>query len=180
MIWLFRFIFLGALYYFIWMVIKQLSAGIWVPEARTGAPGEQPRREPRANGRTGRVPAKLVLPEGPGKTKVWVKTRGKAGGRSTLGPGGVLPLRRRLTFGRARANDVLVEDPFASSKHAVVYLDQAGYWVRDLGSTNGTLVNGRRARGPVRLRSGDALQLGETMFSFRDGGGAFDEGRGQE
>jgi pSer/pThr/pTyr-binding forkhead associated (FHA) protein len=41
------------------------------------------------------------------------------------------------------------------------------YWVEDLGSTNGTLVNGRKLTGPVPLQKGDRLQVGRTVLELR-------------
>jgi hypothetical protein len=69
------------------------------------------------------------------------------------------------TIGRTRNNDIQVDAPSVSRKHAQIALTDAGYVVRDLGSENGTFVNGERiAEQP--LTDGDLLHFGGIGFSF--------------
>ena len=68
-----------------------------------------------------------------------------------------------LTIGRGGQNDrVLSGDDFASARHVRVEARRDGVWVQDLGSTNGTYVNGSRVAGAQRLALGDVLRVGET------------------
>ena len=68
-----------------------------------------------------------------------------------------------LTIGRGGQNDlVLVGDEFASARHVRIESRRDGVWVQDLGSTNGTYVNGSRLAGAQRLAPGDVLRVGET------------------
>jgi pSer/pThr/pTyr-binding forkhead associated (FHA) protein len=68
-----------------------------------------------------------------------------------------------LTIGRAGDNTVvLARDDFASARHARVEAQRDGLWIIDLGSTNGTLVNGDRIDGRRRLRDGDVVKVGDT------------------
>jgi pSer/pThr/pTyr-binding forkhead associated (FHA) protein len=68
-----------------------------------------------------------------------------------------------LTIGRTGDNGVvLARDDFASARHARVEAQRDGLWVIDLGSTNGTFVNGRRIDGRARLRQGDVVKVGDT------------------
>lgn len=68
-----------------------------------------------------------------------------------------------LTIGRAAQNDLaLAGDEFASARHARIEARRDGVWVQDLGSTNGTYVNGTRIEGAHRLEPGDVLRVGET------------------
>ncbi len=68
-----------------------------------------------------------------------------------------------LTVGRGGQNDLPLEgDEFASSRHARVENRRDGVWVQDLGSTNGTFVNGARVEGARKLAPGDVLRIGET------------------
>ncbi|HXH98452.1 MAG TPA: FHA domain-containing protein [Gaiellaceae bacterium] len=68
-----------------------------------------------------------------------------------------------LTIGRAGENQiVLAGDEFASAQHARVEARRGGVWVHDLGSTNGTFVNGERVVGAQRLSPGDVLRVGAT------------------
>ena len=72
-----------------------------------------------------------------------------------------------VTIGRGPQNDVALEgDEFASARHVRVEPRGDGVWVQDLGSTNGTFVNGIRIEQPYRLEPGDLLRVGETDLRF--------------
>jgi len=72
-----------------------------------------------------------------------------------------------MTFGRAEDNVVaLPDDDYASGHHARVESGLDGTWVIDLGSTNGTYVNGERVDGRRRLHEGDRLQVGDTELEY--------------
>lgn len=70
------------------------------------------------------------------------------------------------TIGRASDCDVVLKNEFVSSKHAQIYKKGGKFWLDDLKSTNGTFVNGRRVRKPVRLKSGDIISFGTEEFKF--------------
>jgi pSer/pThr/pTyr-binding forkhead associated (FHA) protein len=75
----------------------------------------------------------------------------------------------RTTVGKAAENDVALEDdPMASRLHAILERFPAGWCVTDLGSSNGTWVNGNRIWSPHRLRHGDEIRVGQTRLVFRD------------
>jgi hypothetical protein len=68
-----------------------------------------------------------------------------------------------LTIGRGGQNDLVLDgDEFASARHARIEARRDGVWVQDLGSTNGTYVNGQRIAAAHRLAPGDVLRVGET------------------
>ena len=70
-----------------------------------------------------------------------------------------------LTVGRAPGCGVaLPEDTFVSQLHARVYLLNGAAVAEDLGSTNGTYVNGKRLTTPQQIVKGDRLQVGNTIF----------------
>ena len=72
-----------------------------------------------------------------------------------------------LTVGRGGQNDVAIDgDEFASARHVRFEPRQDGVWVRDLGSTYGTYVNGIRIDGLRRLLPGDVVRVGETDLRF--------------
>jgi hypothetical protein len=72
-----------------------------------------------------------------------------------------------LTIGRGGQNDVSIEgDEFASARHARVEPRRDGVWVQDLGSTNGTHVNGVRIDRARKLAGGDVVRIGETELRF--------------
>jgi pSer/pThr/pTyr-binding forkhead associated (FHA) protein len=78
----------------------------------------------------------------------------------------------RVTVGKDAKNDVaLVGDRTVSRLHAAVERFASGWCVTDLGSRNGTYVNGERILGPRSLHPGDEIRVGEVRVVFRDGGG---------
>ena len=78
--------------------------------------------------------------------------------------GKVFLLEKNETFiGRDLSNDIVINDPEVSRRHARVYLQGGNYVIEDLGSTNGTTVNGQRLMGPHVLRPGELVVLGEHV-----------------
>jgi hypothetical protein len=72
-----------------------------------------------------------------------------------------------VTIGRGGQNTVSIDgDEFASSRHARVEPRRDGVWVNDLGSTNGTFVNGVRIDRPRKLVNGDVVRTGETELRY--------------
>ncbi len=76
-----------------------------------------------------------------------------------LGPAG-------MKVGRGPANDLVLEDSFASTNHAVFRTDGPEWVIQDLGSANGTRVNNARVSGFHVLKNGDVVQIGHTKFIF--------------
>jgi pSer/pThr/pTyr-binding forkhead associated (FHA) protein len=75
----------------------------------------------------------------------------------------------RTTIGKAAENDVAVEDDATASRlHAALERFPAGWCVTDLGSSNGTWVNGERIWSSHALRHGDEIRVGQTRLIFRD------------
>jgi FHA domain len=72
-----------------------------------------------------------------------------------------------ITIGRGGQNDIAIDgDEFASARHVRFEPRRDGVWVTDLGSTNGTYVNGVRIDGARRLAAGDVVRVGETDLRF--------------
>ena len=72
-----------------------------------------------------------------------------------------------LTIGRSADNDVALDaDTFASTQHARVEPRRDGVWLEDIGSTNGTFLNGAQVSRPRRLTPGDVIRVGETDLRF--------------
>jgi len=95
---------------------------------------------------------------GPGAPSVLVR----------LGPDGgtPYPLGSRAVVGRLESCDVPVNDKSVSREHARLSRLRDGYVIEDLGSTNGTLVNGRRINEAVLLRPGDRVTIGSVDFRY--------------
>ncbi|MEB3337664.1 MAG: adenylate/guanylate cyclase domain-containing protein [Leptolyngbyaceae bacterium] len=71
------------------------------------------------------------------------------------------------TFGRSDDNNFVLPDRWISRNHAMLqFMENGEFYLIDLGSRNGTFVNGRRVNIPVKLQSGDSLTLGQTEMEF--------------
>lgn len=80
----------------------------------------------------------------------------------------VVALCQDRTVGRDASASLRLADPSASRLHLRLTVDGTGASVEDLGSRNGLRLNGRRVRGPRRLRSGDQLEVGESLLRYVD------------
>jgi pSer/pThr/pTyr-binding forkhead associated (FHA) protein len=135
--------FLVLLYLFIWRIVRTASRDIRVPqESFVLSPAQTP--APRGLGR-------LVVVTSP-----------------TLAQGREQALdSAAVTIGRAPQNDLeLSGDDFASARHARFEPRRDGVWVEDVGSTNGTFVNGVKLTAPKRLDPGDVVRVGSTDLRF--------------
>ena len=72
-----------------------------------------------------------------------------------------------IVLGRSEEADLVLGDPYASDFHMRLVAQESGMVLHDLGSTNGTYVNGRRVTAPTELRRGDTIQLGKTVMEVR-------------
>jgi hypothetical protein len=84
-------------------------------------------------------------------------------------PGGArVRLRGTCTLGRGSASDIVLADAKVSRKHALIQSQkQYEFWLLDLGSANGTFLNGRRITQPVLLRDRDQIEVGPFRLVFR-------------
>ncbi|MBV8344114.1 MAG: DUF3662 domain-containing protein, partial [Candidatus Eremiobacteraeota bacterium] len=80
-------------------------------------------------------------------------------------PDGVYSIRGKTRIGRNEESEIVLVDPSVSRAHAVVEIAEGEPVVRDVGSTNGTYLNGRRVRWHL-LRDGDELLFGDTKMRF--------------
>ena len=127
-------------------------------------PDEPPVRDEPESGRTmiyGRhTPIPEPLEERPRRREMPVLLLD--GKRLVVGPTGV-------TIGRSRQCDVVLNDPNVSRKHAEIR-PRGGAWVlADLGSTNGSILNGRRIEGPEVVNAGDEIEIGTSVITFELG-----------
>ena len=137
-----RWCFLALCYLFLWRVLRVITLELRVerlalPPAVEGAvPGPHDR-----SGRDRRgFRLAVVAPEGQA--------------------GQVFAVTDEESIGRAPGCGVRIDDTYVSQVHARVFRRDRHLFVEDLGSTNGTFVNGTRIDGPVRLRRGDRIQIG--------------------
>ena len=78
----------------------------------------------------------------------------------------LLQSSKQTTIGRERGNTIVLNDAAISRKHAQVYADSDGFYIRDLGSSNGVLLNQVRIGSPNRLSHGDRIVIGGLMLYF--------------
>jgi hypothetical protein len=86
-----------------------------------------------------------------------------AAGKSGYNEGRQFPLEAVTTLGRDLSNDIIVTDDYASSRHARIDRQEDGrFWLVDVGSRNGTQLNGRRIlpNDPMPLDPGDVISIG--------------------
>lgn len=138
-----RFIFLGLLYAFVFLVARLIYK-----ELRPAPP-----RQPSSTSKRERVKRKPTL--------VTLDARGR---RTRLN---AFAETDQVILGRGPECSVTLKDEFASNLHAKIYQVEGRYYVEDLGSTNGTYINGRRINYPTELRSGDSIKIGRTVMEFR-------------
>jgi hypothetical protein len=137
--------FLVLLYVFIWRIVRSASRDIITPnESFVLSPGLVVNESRLADGR-------LVVVKSP-----------------TLPAGDEHRLNgASLTVGRSSSNDIeLRDDGFASARHARFDPRPDGVWLEDVGSTNGTFVNGIMLERPRKLAPGDVVRVGETDLRY--------------
>lgn len=79
---------------------------------------------------------------------------------------GVYPLRPVTSIGRASANTVVLEDDYVSNEHAMLMLRGRQWWLEDLNSRNGTLLNDMRLDTPTVVSPGDIITIGSTRLKL--------------
>lgn len=103
-----------------------------------------------------------VIGAGPRKTGSGLALKVTAGPREILGVS--VPLTGPVIIGRSPDSDLVIADEFVSSSHARVVPSADGLVLEDLGSTNGTSVNGQPARRPLQLDAGDVIEVGTNRI----------------
>jgi hypothetical protein len=83
-------------------------------------------------------------------------------------PGHMFDVGAGARLGRAAASEVHIDDSYASAAHARVYRRAGRVYIEDLGSTNGTFVNGRQITRPVALEANDTVRIGDTELRYRE------------
>jgi hypothetical protein len=141
--------FLVLLYLFVWRVVRTAGRDLRLPQESFIL------KPALAGGAIGQAihPGRLVVESSPVLEE---------GAEYTLDSAAV-------TIGRGPQNAVSIEgDEFASSRHARIEPRRDGVWVTDLGSTNGTFVNGVQIDRPRKLVTGDVVRTGETELRYED------------
>lgn len=139
--------FLVLLYLFIWRIVRAVGRDLRLPQESFVLRPEGNLARGGAGIQTGRL---LVLKS------------------PALDEGDEIVLNSApLTVGRGEQNDIELEsDDFASARHARFEPRQDGVWIADMGSTNGTYVNGIQVERPRKLAGGDVVRVGQTDFQY--------------
>lgn len=150
-----KFGFLAVLYLFLFWVARSA-----LKDVRSGP--EQAYAGPRADfdDATGMYSASGAQHREHGEPKLRVNTG------AGLVPGSAYDLSDGATLGRGDQADIRLEDGFASARHARLVPQGDVMVLEDLGSTNGTYLNGEPLRGPQPLHPGDRIRIGDSEFSF--------------
>jgi FHA domain-containing protein len=90
----------------------------------------------------------------------------RVGTAAGLRAGAAYDLSEGALLGRGDQADIQLEDTFASSQHARLVPQGDVMVLEDLGSTNGTYLNGEPLRGPQPLHVGDSIRIGDSEFTF--------------
>jgi hypothetical protein len=147
-----KFGFIAVLYLFLLWIVRSALKDL----RRTASPA------PDATG----LHAAPVLDDGGGSSEEgWLVTE-RGGG---LSQGARFDLFGGLSIGRASNADVQIDDRYASGLHARIYAHRGHFYVEDLKSTNGTLLNDETLAGEAELMPGDLIRIGDTEFRFEPG-----------
>ncbi|MEA2475251.1 MAG: hypothetical protein QOE06_3166 [Thermoleophilaceae bacterium] len=152
---LLKFGFLAVLYLFLlWTVRSALKdmagTGRMPDEAEEGSGGDARKRGAAMDLRSGVRPRLEVV--------------------AALGyePGTAFEIDESATVGRSPTADVRIDDPYASSAHARIFPRGQFMYIEDMGSTNGTYLNGRQLRKPEQLRVADTIRIGDTEYRYQE------------
>ncbi|MGH3134113.1 MAG: FHA domain-containing protein [Gaiellaceae bacterium] len=146
-----KILFLVFLYGFIILVVRSATKDLGGAPQESIVLGAAEAEALRAElgGQTSARAARFLVLDGPG-----------------LRGGSKVDVRRATVVGRDDSSGIrLGDDEFASARHARIELRPDGVWVEDLGSTNGTFVNGERVTAE-RLEPGDVLRIGQTELEL--------------
>jgi pSer/pThr/pTyr-binding forkhead associated (FHA) protein len=145
--------FLVLLYLFVARAVRAVVLDVFGPRASRRRPRSRPSAPTRPVPRTGpgrparRLPKELVVSDESGRRTV--------------------PLKDSLTVGRAATCDVVVSDTYVSNVHARIFQRDGGWWLEDLGSTNGTYMNRTRVSSPTAIGPGDQVRMGKATLELR-------------
>ncbi len=126
-------------------------AGARTPSRRSSRPAKQPKatKPTKSRRRLPATPSRLVV----------VEPQERVGVEYPLGP--------EVTIGRASGCNIVLDEQYVSQVHTRLFTREGSIFAEDLGSTNGTWVNGARAVGQMPARLGDRIQIGNVVLEVR-------------
>lgn len=152
-----RFGFLALLWILVLLVVRTLRHDVSPSRSRTPqltsrmarTDSEQRRRRPHAAAKRPRQATRLIITEGP-----------LAGSTVPLSP-------TSITIGRSPSCTLVLEDSYASSRHARIFPKNGAWWLEDLNSTNGTSLAGQPVTSIVEVEIGTPVRIGQTTLELR-------------
>jgi len=139
-----KLVFLAILWMFIAMVAGVIKRDVFGHSELSRGGGPNPKRRGRRPN-----PTQLVVVQGAGR-------------------GDAVGLAGEVLVGRSPDCTLDIDDDFASGHHARFYQDAESWIVADMGSTNGTVVNGLRITRPTRVGNGDIVRIGRTSIQVEE------------
>ncbi|MDO4792064.1 MAG: FHA domain-containing protein [Buchananella hordeovulneris] len=167
--------FLGLLWLFVALIVGVLRRDLFGPSVRSRGAGRPPARPaggpiPQALSRLGRAGAGSSTPAARPAPSVPAASTTPLRLLVTQGPlaGTAIPLvGTSVVVGRAPGSTLVLDDDYASSRHARFYPSDGMWFVEDLDSTNGTLVNGERIFVATPVAVGSEVRIGQTVIEPR-------------
>ena len=83
-------------------------------------------------------------------------------------PGTTFDVGEGATMGRSDGAAIRIDDPFASSAHARIFPQGEFMYLEDMGSTNGTYLNGRQVKATERLKMADVIRIGDSEYRYEE------------
>lgn len=151
---IFRFGYLILLWLMVFGAVSTLRRDIFGTVVTPRGKGQRAADEKR---RASRKAAQQPQPTGPTSLLI---TGGPLVG--TTMPLGTAP----IVIGRSPASGLVLEDEYASGRHAQLYSRDGSWWVEDMGSRNGTYVDDERIVGPRQLQAGTTVRIGQTTLEL--------------
>ncbi|MDO5081700.1 FHA domain-containing protein FhaB/FipA [Buchananella hordeovulneris] len=152
---LLRFAFLGLLWVFVFSIVGVLRTDLFGTTVKSRGQGRAP--APRAASPLPPPPSRST----PGPLRRLLVTQGPLAGTS-------IPLvGTSIVVGRSPAATLVLDDDYASGRHARFYPTDDAWFVEDLNSTNGTLVNGHPIQAPTPVELGTVVRIGQTAIELR-------------
>ena len=167
---IFKYLLLALLYLFFARVLWAVWSEVRGPRAGTGKPAAVPvQGQPRAMATPMDVTTSTPMPSAAAARSAPTAARPRCSGSSSPsrapGSGAAFDLGQEITIGRTVSCTITIpDDSFVSQLHARVYTLDGHAFAEDLGSTNGTYLNGKRLTAPLQMVKGDRLQIGNTIF----------------
>ena len=138
-----KYLFLTVIFLFLARAVRAMYVEINGPRTPRA-----PAAPPAAPNRAGKTPDKVALLAGGQKPQLFA-------------------LGDELMIGRSDRCQVVLGDTYSSQVHARIFRRNGQFFIEDMGSTNGTYLNGRKLAGPTPVNRGDKARIGRTELEFR-------------